>query len=54
VPETFLADQGESQQSILGLAETVSNDREESYIMANTDEYDVPLFEIPVNAHTFD
>jgi hypothetical protein len=54
VPETFLADQGQSQKAIMALAEELNNGHEDAYIVAHTNEYEVPLFEIPVNAHTFD
>ena len=54
VPENFLADQGKSQKAILGLAQQLNSDREEHYIMEQCSEYEKPLFDIPVNAHSYD
>jgi len=55
VPEYFHTDAGhKAKAEVLGLAEKLCCDREEQYIVKNSNEYEQPHFDIPVDANLHD
>jgi len=55
LPDYFNGENGQrAKKEVLQLAEKLSQDREEQYIVKNSNEYDQPHFDIPVDTHTYE
>jgi len=54
-PEYFQSESGQkAKKEVLVMAEKLSQDREEQYIVKHSNEYEQPHFDIPVDAHSYD
>jgi len=55
VPDFFKSDEGPKEiKKIHAWADRKNMERDESYIADNCSEFDVPLFDVPTNVHSFD
>ena len=54
VPDYFTSESGKkAEKEVLSLAEKLSSDREEQYIVKNSSEYDQPHFDMSIDANEF-
>jgi hypothetical protein len=50
----FFKDETKNGRQILDKAEKLATDREEQYIKSVCSEYELPLFDVPTDANTFE
>lgn len=53
IPE-FIKDDSTDEKDLLTLADKMCVEREERYIVERCNEYELPLFDVPTNAHLYE